>query len=187
MKSLLAQRRASVALRKAALDDVPALVRLIADSARGLSQDDYTSEQIETALGAAWGVDTELIRDGTYFVAEARAETVGCGGWSRRRTLFGGDAQGGRQSELLDPAKDSARIRAFFVHPDWARLGIGDALLDRCEAEARTNGFESIELLATLPGWRLYSARGYAGDRRAAYPLADGLTIEFVPMRKVFA
>jgi GNAT superfamily N-acetyltransferase len=178
---------ASFSLRKASLDDTPVLERLIADSARGLGRHDYTDRQIEAALGTAWGVDTELVRDGTYFVAEAEGAIVGCGGWSRRRTLFGGDAHAGRQSGLLDPRRDSARIRAFFVLPNWARHGIGRALLERCEAEALASGFRSAELLATLPGHRLYKAHGYVGNERVVYPLPGGITIEFVPMRKDLA
>jgi len=174
-------------LRKAGLDDTPILERLIAESARLLGRDDYTQEQIEAALGTAWGVDTELIRDGTYFVAEADAEIAGCGGWSRRKTLFGGDAHAGRQSELLDPNRDSARIRAFFVRPNWARHGIGETLLERCEAEALASGFRSAELLATLPGYRLYKSYGYVGDERVEYSLPGGITIDFVPMRKDLA
>jgi GNAT superfamily N-acetyltransferase len=171
-------------LRKATLDDRPALEKLIAESARGLSHPDYTDTQVEAALGSAFGVDSELIADGTYFVAEADGRLVGCGGWSRHATLFGSDAQPGRRSELLDPARDSARIRAFFVHPDWARRGIGRAILEKSEAEARAHGFRSAELLATLPGHRFYRALGYSGDEWAEYPLADGLTIDFIPMRK---
>lgn len=174
----------SFSLRKATLGDRASLEVLIADSARGLSRGDYTSEQIEAALGAAFGVDSELIRDGTYFVAEVDGEIVGCGGWSFRRTLFGSDAQAGRRSELLDPARDSARIRAFFIHPDWARRGIGTAILERCEAEARAHGFRSAELLATLPGERFYRALGYTGRERVEHRLRDGVTIDFVPMRK---
>ena len=174
-------------LRKATLEDRPALEELIAQSARGLSRADYTDAQVEAALGSAFGVDSELIADGTYFVAEADGRLVGCGGWSRRATLFGGDAQPGRRSELLDPAKDSARIRAFFVHPDWARRGIGRAILERCEAEARANGFRSAELLATLPGHRFYRTLGYAGDERVRHSLRDGVTIDFIPMRKPLA
>ena len=111
-------------LRKAVIADATSLERLIADSVRGLSPD-YTYAQIEAALGTAFGLDRTLISDGTYFVAEAGAQIVGCGGWSRRRTLFGGDRQPGRQSDLLDATRDAARIRAFFVRPDWARRGIG--------------------------------------------------------------
>jgi GNAT superfamily N-acetyltransferase len=171
-------------LRKATLDDRPALTALIAASARGLSRGDYTDAQVEAALGAAFGVDSDLIADGTYFVAESQERIVGCGGWSLRRTLFGGDAQPGRQAELLDPTRDSARIRAFFVHPENARTGIGRAILERCEEEARAHGFRSAELLATLPGERFYRALGYTGDKRAEHRLSDDVTIEFVPMRK---
>lgn len=174
----------SLSLRKATLDDRPALEELIAESARGLSRPDYSDAQVEAALGAAFGVDSDLIRDGTYFVAESDGRIVGCGGWSRRRTLFGGDAQPGRRAELLDPAHDSARIRAFFVHPDWARQGIGRAIFERCEAEAREHGFRSTELYATLPGERFYRALGYSGEERVAHSLSGGVTIEFVPMRK---
>lgn len=177
----------SLSLRKATLEDRASLEVLIADSARGLSRGDYTSEQIEAALGAAFGVDSELIRDGTYFVAEAEGSIVGCGGWSQRTTLFGGDAQPGRQSELLDPTRDSARIRAFFVRSDRARQGIGRAILERCEAEAREHGFRSAELLATLPGERFYRALGYIGEERTEHRLREGVTIEFVPMTKDLA
>jgi GNAT superfamily N-acetyltransferase len=176
-----------VILRKATLDDVSALERLIAESARTLGRGDYTPAQIEAAIGTAWGVDTELVRDETYFVAELVDTIVGCGGWSRRRTLFGADGQAGRRSDVLDPRYDAARIRAFFVRPGWERRGIGRALLERCEAEARADGFRSFELVATLPGERLYRAFGYLTGERIEHPLADGLTIEFVRMRKAVA
>ena len=171
-------------LRKATLDDRSALQKLIAESARGLSRPHYTDAQVEVALGSAFGVDSELIRDGTYFVAEADGAIVGCGGWSRRATLFGSDAQPGRKSDLLDPVKDSARIRAFFVHPDWARRGIGRAILERCEAEAKANGFRTAELLATLPGHEFYRMLGYEGDERVEYVLRDETRIAFIPMKK---
>jgi len=178
------ERQLTVALRKATLGDILALEALIALSARELCRDDYTVAQIEAAIGSAWGVDTELIRDATYFVAEADGEIVACGGWSRRKTLFGADARAGRESEVLDPRTDSARIRAFFVRPDLARRGIGRVLLEKCESEARAHGFRSAELVATLPGQRLYARFGYAGDERVTYPLSADITIEFVPMRK---
>jgi GNAT superfamily N-acetyltransferase len=174
-------------LRKATPNDRPALEELIVESARGLSRPNYTDAQIEAALGSAFGVDSELIADGTYFVAEADGRLVGCGGWSRRATLFGSDAQPGRRSELLDPARDSARIRAFFVHPDWARRGIGRAILEKCEAAARADGSRSAELLSTLPGHWFYRTLGYTGDERAEYPLPGGITIDFIPMRKLLA
>ena len=171
-------------LRKATLDDRPALEELIAESARGLSRPYYTDAQVDAAIGSAFGVDSELIIDGTYFVAESEGEIVGCGGWSRRATLFGSDAQPGRRSDLLDPSRDPARIRAFFVHPAMARRGIGRAILERCEAEAKANGFRTAELLATLPGHEFYRMLGYEGDERTEYPLPGGLEISFIPMRK---
>jgi len=174
----------SFQLRLATLADKPELERLIARSARELSKGDYTPEQIEGALRGAFGVDTQLINDGTYFVAEAGGKLVGCGGWSKRRTLFGGDARAERDAGELDPATDAAKIRAFFVDPDCARQGIGRALLDRCEAEARRHGFKRCELMGTLPGVRLYRAYGYEGDAPVDYPLAPGLTIRFLPMSK---
>lgn len=177
----------SWAFRAAALHEVPRLEALIAASSRDLGRPDYTAEQIEAALGTAWGVDTELIRDGTYFVAESGSTLVACGGWSRRKTLFGADANPGRESALLDPAADAARIRAFFVHPDWARRGIGRALLDYCEGCARAAGFRRTALMATLPGIRLYLAAGYVPGDRIEYPVRGGLSIGFVPMEKALA
>jgi GNAT superfamily N-acetyltransferase len=171
------------ALRKAVIADAASLERLIDESVRGLSPG-YTDAQIDAALGTAFGLDRTLIADGTYFVAEAGAHIVGCGGWSRRRTLFGGDRQPGRQSDLLDATRDAAKIRAFFVRPDWARRGVGRALLARCEAEARAAGFASAELVATLAGRELYRAFGYAADEPFEHRLTDAVTIRFIAMRK---
>lgn len=171
-------------LRKATLEDRQALEQLIAESARGLGRHDYTAEQIDAALGTAFGVDTQLILDGTYFAVEADREMVACGGWSRRKTLFGSDSRPGREPMPLDPDRDAAKIRAFFVRPDWARRGIGRAVLERCEAEARACGFRSIELMATLPGRRLYEACGYRAADPIEYALPGGVRIEFVPMWK---
>jgi GNAT superfamily N-acetyltransferase len=171
-------------IRRATLDERAALERLIDASARGLSRGDYSDEQIEAAVASVFGVDTDLVLDGTYYVAEAGGELIGCGGWSRRRTLFGGDRFAARDSGLLDPATEPAKIRAFFVRPDWARRGVGAAILAECEREARAAGFRTIELMATLPGVRLYAARGYEAGRRVAYEIAGGVTIEFVPMKK---
>ena len=172
-------------MRKATLDDVPVLERLIAESARILTREDYTEAEIEAAIGTAWGVDTQLIRDGTYYVVETEADGIlACGGWSCRKTLFGSDRQQGRESELLDPRRESARIRAFFVRPNWARRGIGRLLLERCEDDAKANGFQSTELVATLTGQRLYRVFGYVGEQRIDYPLPNGATIQFIPMKK---
>jgi N-acetylglutamate synthase-like GNAT family acetyltransferase len=175
-----------VRIRKATLADVPAIKSLIATSARMLSASDYTTEQIEAALLGVWGVDTEIIRDETYFVGEVDNELVLCGGWSRRATLFGGDAYDQRESRLLDPRRDAARIRAFFVHPNWARRGLGSRLLALCEREARAAGFVVAELVATLPGQRLYARHGYVATGRRSDTLPGGVRIDSVPMRRTF-
>ena len=171
-------------IRHAKLSDVPKLGELIQASARGLSRRHYSPEQIEAALKSAWGVDTQLICDGTYFVVEHEREVVACGGWSKRKTLFGGDAQQGREPELLDSAKEACRIRAFFVHPQFARRGFGRMLLERCEADAKREGFNCAELVATLPGLRFYRACGYEEIGGKNYPLGGEVEIEFVTMRK---
>lgn len=174
----------SLTLRKAVLADVPQLEALISRSARILSRDDYRPEQIEGALRGAFGVDSQLLRDETYFVVEDAGRCVGCGGWSYRSTLFGGDARAGRDASVLDPKTQAAKIRAFFVDPDHARRGIGTLLLDHCEGEARLRGFSAVELMATLPGAKLYSARGYAAMPMMHFDLGRGESIEFIPMRK---
>jgi GNAT superfamily N-acetyltransferase len=171
-------------LRPAILTDVPAIEALISASARALCSADYPPAVVEAALGTAWGCDTELIRDGTYFVAEVERRFAACGGWGKRKTLFGGDRRQGRQSELLDPATDAARIRAFFVHPDFDRKGLARALLARCEAAAAAAGFRATELMATLTGVPFYRAHGYVGGERVEFPLPGGVRIAFVPMRK---
>jgi GNAT superfamily N-acetyltransferase len=164
--------------------DLPALGPLIAASARELSRGDYSPEQVEGALRGAFGTDTQLIRDGSYFVIEADGRLAGCGGWSRRRTLFGSDARAGRDAIELDPAKDAAKIRAFFIHPDFARRGLGTMMLERCEQDAMAHGFTRFELMGTLPGVRLYAARGYQAGERVEFPLSEGLAIPFIPMSK---
>lgn len=173
-------------IRPATLADKPELEALIARSARELSKGDYTPEQIEGALRGAFGVDTQLIADGTYFVVESNGKPVGCGGWSYRRTLFGGDARSERDGGELDPRTDAAKIRAFFIDASVARQGIGRALLQECESAAQRRGFSRFELMATLPGVRLYAACGYQAREQIRYPLNPGgaLHIEFVPMVK---
>jgi GNAT superfamily N-acetyltransferase len=171
-------------LRQATLEDRPVLQSLIARSARELSAGDYSPEQVEGALRGAFGVDTQLIQDGTYFVIEADGQIVACGGWSYRRTLFGGDSRAGRDAAELDPRVEAAKVRAFFVDPDHARRGLGTRLLDHCEAQARARGFSRVELMATLPGVRLYSVRGYVPAELVRYEVGAGVAIEFVPMTK---
>jgi len=179
-----ASAAAAFSIRKATQDDRGALESLIARSARALTLGAYTPRQIETALRAAFGVDTQLIKDGSYLVAEANGSIVGCGGWSRRHTLFGGDGQAHRDATELDPARHAAKIRAFFIDPAHARKGIGRALLERAEAEARSWGFRRLELMAMLSGIDFYRAHGYAPGAPVQYELEPGLTIEFLPMSK---
>ena len=170
-------------LRRATSDDVLTLETLIAESAHGLAQRDYSPSQIEAAIGTAWAVDRQLIQDGTFWIAEVSGEIAGCGGWSRRRTVAGSSGTAS-ETDMLSPANDAARIRAFFVHPRWARRGIGTALLKKCEEEARAAGFRSVELLATLPGERLYASRGYTSGERYEFPLGQGLSNTVIPMWK---
>ena len=171
-------------LRKATAGDVPALNELIARSARALSREDYRPEQIEGALRGAFGVDSQLLTDETYFVVEDAGRIVGCGGWSFRSTLFGGDARAGRDASMLDPETQPAKIRAFFVDPSHARRGIGSLLLSHCEQQAREHGYARVELMATLPGVKLYAARGYVGGAMVRYDVGSGEVIEFIPMQK---
>ena len=174
----------SITLRRALRADIAPLTGLIDRSARGLSAADYTESQVARALRGAFGVDTQLVDDGTYFVAEEDGVLAGCGGWSFRATLFGGDARTDRDASMLDPRTHAAKIRAFFVDPAKARRGVGTLLLDRCETEARERGFSRVELMATLPGVRLYAARGYVGTQHVSYDLGNGEHIDFVPMSK---
>jgi GNAT superfamily N-acetyltransferase len=178
----------SLQIRIATALDIPTLEALIDLSVRTLQAGDYSLLQIDGALGTVFGVDSQLISDGTYFVAEAALEgeekIVGCGGWSKRKTLFGSDSGPGREDALLDPLRDAAKIRAFFVHPDWARRGIGSRILDACEIAAMAAGFQSFEMGATLTGERLYEARGYTVIERIEVPLANGAALPVIRMSK---
>jgi GNAT superfamily N-acetyltransferase len=185
------ENSAAFNLRLATEDDVPALHALIEASIRGLQASDYTQAQMEGALGTVLGLDTQLIADRTYFVAEAidpdaRARTVlaGCGGWSKRKTLFGADRGPGRAPELLDPALDAAKVRAIFVHPEFARRGLGTLILATVEDAARTAGFRKFEMGSTLTGVPLYRLKGYVEIERIAVPLWNGEALPVVKMVK---
>ena len=172
-------------LRLAKSTDVEPIRELIADSVRGLAKGIYSDPQIELSIRSVFGVDQQLIEDGTYFVAETGGRIVGCGGWSRRQTLFGASEYAeSRNSTLLDPASEPAKIRAFFVHPDAARNGIGRAILQRCEADALAAGFTAAEMMATLPGVLLYEVCGYEKHEYQDVNLPDGETIVCVRMSK---
>lgn len=173
-----------ITTRLAKFEDIPQLNQLITLSVRRLSTAHYTSAQIESALKYVFGVDTQLILDGTYYVTELNNVIVGCGGWSKRNTLYGGDQHKDNEDLLLDPIKDAARIRAFFVHPDHSRKGIGRHIINVCEKAARLNGFTQFELGATLPGLPLYQAVGYYPVQNADAILPDGEILEIIKMKK---
>jgi len=174
----------TITTRLANFDDVPILQPLIAESVRGLSKDYYTSQQIESAIKYIFGVDTQLLVDETYYVAEANNMLVACGGWSKRKTLYGGDQHKSTADPLLDPFTEAARIRAFFVHPDWARQGIGKMMNNLCEAEAIKHGFKAVELGATLPGVPLYTALGYEQLSKIQAEMPNGESLPVVKMYK---
>ena len=171
-------------IRLAATADIPALQKLIAASVRGLSEGYYSAKQVDSSIKYIFGVDTQLLADGTYYVIEANNTIVACGGWSKRKTLYGGDQHKSVADPLLDPKTDAARIRAFFVDPAWARQGIGKMLIDHCETEAINNGFTAMELGATLPGEPLYKAMGYTSISNINADMPDGETLEVIKMSK---
>lgn len=171
-------------IRVARREDIPALQEVIALSVRQLQAEHYSVSQREGALGTVFGVDSQLVDDGTYFVAELDGVLAGCGGWSRRMTPFGGDHVAGKNDALLDPRVDAARIRAFFVHPQFARRGIGSAILRACEAAASEAGFTRLMLVATLPGVPLYAARGYEAGESFSVPLRNGDQLPVLRMHK---
>jgi GNAT superfamily N-acetyltransferase len=176
-------------IRTAQEADIPALHTLIEASIRGLEAGDYTPAQIEGALGTVLGLDTQLIDDQTYFLVEANSRDIatvlaGCGGWSRRKTLFGSDQASIREPELLNPAIDAAKVRAIFVHPHFARRGLGTLILAHVEAAAEAAGFHHFEMGSTLTGVRLYRLKGYVEIERIAVPLHNGEALPVVRMVK---
>ncbi len=187
-------------IRLARDEDIPSLITLIEASIRGLQAGDYTPAQIEGALGTVLDLDTQLIRDQTYFVAEVSASPVSedanrstkrkliaCGGWSKRKTLFGSDNASVREPELLDPAIDpdaAAKVRAIFVHPDFARQGLGSLILAQVEAAAFAAGFRKYEMGSTLTGVPLYTLKGYVAVEQIAVPLRNGEALPIVKMIK---
>jgi GNAT superfamily N-acetyltransferase len=175
-------------VRKAIATDVPRLREIIEASVRGLQANDYSPAQIEGALQSVYGVDSQLIADGTYLVAEdissPDSTIVACGGWSKRRTLYGGDQYPRREDSLLNPSCDAAKIRAFFVHPKYSRRGIGSMILHACEEAARAAGFTRLEMGATLSGVAFYQAKGYLEVENQSVPLCNGETLPIIRMTK---
>jgi GNAT superfamily N-acetyltransferase len=154
-------------------------------SSRKLGRAHYSDEQLDYAIGTVFGVDTDLIADGTYLVAEVGGALAGCGGWSRRATLFGHNHTAGRDSRLLDPASEAARVRAMYTAPGFVRRGVGRQILDLCEAAARAEGFRRAELGATAGGEPLYRACGYVEIERLEVPTPGGVTVPITRMGKM--
>lgn len=176
-------------LRAAETDDIPALEALIKRSALALSEPFYSREQTEALTRLVFGVDSQLITDKTYLLIESNNEFVACGGWSKRRTFFGGDKFGGdklknRIDPLLDPATEPARIRAFFVSPDMARRGLATQLMAECIRQAKAASFSALELASTLPGEPLYLARGFEVIEHFELTLANDIQAPLTRMRR---
>lgn len=170
-------------LRRARREDVPRLRALIVHSVHTLQAGCYSKAHRDASLGPVFGVDVQLIEDGTYYVAENAGEIIGCGGWSRRAGLFGSN-DGSKPAPELNPATDRVRLRAFFVHPQWVRRGLGRAILSQCETAMLDGGFHSAALVATPAGEPLYAARGYHEVERFEIPLSSKLTLPAVRMVK---
>jgi GNAT superfamily N-acetyltransferase len=188
----MAERSDNFTIRLAMSADIPALRELIDQSVRVLQREDYSAEQLDAALGTAYGVDTQLIADETYYVVEAVGAAdervlAACGGWSMRKTLYGSDHGPYRNNSMLDPARDAAKIRAFFVHPEWTRRGIASLILKTCEDAAYARGFRRFEMGATLTGVPMYAARGYAKGEQIEVPLPNGMSLTVVRMAKTLA
>ncbi|TAL64915.1 MAG: GNAT family N-acetyltransferase [Legionella sp.] len=174
-----------ISIRLAHINEVHILNELIALSAKELSREDYSAQEIDGAIQYVFGVDSELLSDKTYFVIEKNGQIAGCGGWSKRKTLFGGNQYSGREEpQYLDPSKEAAKIRAFFIHPQFARQGLGRLLLQHCEQEASSNGFTKLEMMATLPGVKFYSVENYKAISEEVFMLPNDTPLRFVRMVK---
>jgi GNAT superfamily N-acetyltransferase len=171
-------------LRVATPEDIPAISALIADSVRGLSKGFYTEAQAESALRFVFGVDSQLIADGSYFVIEDELGIAAAGGWSARLHLYGGDQAKGAEDPRVDPAREPARIRAFFVAPRAARQGMGRRLYEACVNAARDQGFKRLALVATMPGIPLYLALGFEMGEEYVLSLPDGVALPLAQMSR---
>jgi GNAT superfamily N-acetyltransferase len=170
-------------IRVAVATDIPQ-IRPLMDDAIGVLLQPFLSPAMVEASREIMGLDSQLIADGTYYVLMSGETVIGCGGWSRRATLFGGDHTAGRDAALLDPASEPARVRAMYTRPGWERRGIGRLVLKTCEAAAQAAGFSTCELAATLGGEPLYAACGYAPTERFEAETRGGLKVPLIRMRK---
>lgn len=174
---------ASLSSRLATQGDLPELQALMARSIRALIGAYLDDERVEASF-EIMGLDSQLVDDRTYFVVEVQSRIAGCGGWSRRATLFGGDHSGGRDARLLDPAAEPARVRAMYTDPEFARQGIGRKVLALCEAAAKREGFRSLELVATVAGEPLYRSCGFSIVERIDVPTTRGVSVPCARMFK---
>jgi GNAT superfamily N-acetyltransferase len=170
--------------RLASHSDLASLKSLM-DAAISENQKPFLSSEQISSSRTIMGLDSQLIEDGTYFVIEIDGNLAGCGGWSRRATLYGGDSTSGRDAALLDPIKDAARIRAMYTHPNFTRRGVGRLIMTLCEEAARNEGFQKVELMATLSGEPLYLACGYRPIERVE-DARGGASVPLIKMRKPF-
>ena len=164
-------------------EDIPAIKRLMEQSITGLLGNYVNQEELEASF-ESMGLDDQLIQDQTYFLVDFEGILVGCGGWSNRKTLFGGNHTPNRSNDFLNPNNDSAKIRAMYTHPDWARKGIGTFILELAEKEASNAGFKRCELMATLSGIYLYKNRGYKIDEEIFYKSKKGNSVKMFKMTK---
>lgn len=171
-------------IRRAQTQDVPAIEQLIARSVMELMAFEYSLEQRRASIGPLFGIDRRVVEDGTYFVVEASRRLVGSGGWSFRRTLFGGDAIGGRDNSRAVPGAEPAHIRAFYVEPSAARTGVGSLILRQSEADAMAHGFDRFTMGATLTGKPFYARHGYRAGAEFPFLLPSGIEFPLLHMDK---
>ena len=165
-------------------EDIPKIKALMDLSITKLLGFYTTKDELEASF-ESMGLDNQLIEDSTYFLIYYDEILVGCGGWSNRKTLFGGNHTPNRSNDLLDPNLDSAKIRAMYTHPEWARKGVGTLILELAEKEASTSGFRHCELMATMSGIHLYRNRGYKVDEEIIYKSKKGNSVKMFKMTKL--
>ena len=174
-------------LRLARIEETEAIDDLMRASTREIFPLFYDAQQTASSVRYIASVDRTLIEDGTYFVIEVNQQLVACGGWSRRDKLYTGSGEAAGDARLLDPATESARVRAMFTRADWSRRGLGTRILAACEAAAKAEGFRQLALMATLPGLLLYRRYGFRGENRERVVMPDGVNVECVPMEKAIS
>ncbi len=173
-----------IKIRNAQICDIAALENIIKSSVHGLQANEYSQSQRDAAIGTVFGIDRNLINDQTYFILEIDNEIAGCGGWSFRKAMFGADTLTSQEPQKLDPNIDAARIRAFFISPNFARMGLGKLILEHCEAAAKNAGFKKAEFGSTLTGIPFYRKYGYKDIKHIETPLPNGENLGILLMGK---